>query len=225
MTRIFAGIIAVFFSVSVWAQDEETKTLPFEIDLKKSIIVESTTTQTQGAFIGVFKDTTRLTPKKRQDDMVIFEAETIEAEMVSVEGVPPFLTELLENVTADAKGLKFQYAADATGYPTKLTKYKKISSFMKKMGRGLKKWAKKFGKSKGLNDQQFAVMNGFIDQSIAPFMSDDPEKLALVVLEQPQMMFFATGRELYVDYYTELKGTRYFKEGQAHFYKLIAGSW
>jgi len=208
----------LFFAASTWAQDEETRTLPFEIEFKKPIIIEVTINQSQGPAKFKAKEIYRLTPKKRQDDIVIYEAKTIGSELISLEGVPAFLSELLHNLSEEAKGLTYEYAADETGFPIELTKYKKINSFMKKMGKNMKKWARKFGKSEGLNDQQLAVMNGLVDQSIAPFLSDDPEVLGRLVLEQGQMMFFATGREFYVDYKSESKGTRYFEEGQAYFH-------
>lgn len=221
MFRIFAAFCIFFCTIGVAAQDVETRQLPFNLELNRPITVNTHTKQIQGNVSFTFSETMVLEALRTEEGAVIYKAETVAADVDSIEGLPDALSSLaplMEKLAVDAVGMEFEYSADATGYPSQLTEHKQVNRFMKKMGKDLKKWLKKFGREQKLNKQQVALMNQMADQQIAPFLTDDIEELSRMVLEEGQLMFSATGRELYVGYYTEFKGTRYFEPGQAYFY-------
>lgn len=226
MTRVLAAIVAVFFSTAVMAQDDQPGTyrMPSAIVAGKPIIVDSSLVNTQGAFKMEATESILLSPLGSSGDLVTFEAKTIAAELVAVEGVPPFLGAVLETLSERAVGLSFEYGADTDGLPLQLTEYSQIGPFMAEMGQGVRDWSVQFGEQQGLNEQQMAMLGGFIDQSMQPFLSDDPEVLGRLVLETPQLMFAAAGRELFeVGYYSEGSGARYMDEVQG--FLVMADKW
>ena len=227
MYRFFVAFCFFIYTIGVSAQEDiETRQLPFNLELNRPITVKVAMKQTQGPVTFTYTETTLLEALRTEENAVIYKAETVAANVDSIEGLPDALSSLaplMEKLATEAVGMEFEYAADATGYPNQLTEHKQINRFMKKMGKGLKKWVKKFGREQDLDKQQIAFMNQLADQEIAPFLTDNIEELSRMVLEEGQLMFSATGREFYVGYYTEFKGTRYFEPGETYFY--TTDSW
>ncbi|MBO6504508.1 MAG: hypothetical protein JJ850_03890 [Kordiimonadaceae bacterium] len=223
MTRIIAALAAVFIATSVAAQDDQpnTFTMPSAIADGKTIIVDSTLANSQGAFKMEATESIRLTPIGTSGEMATFKATTIAADLTSVEGVPPFLGAVLENMGERSVGRSFEYGADMDGLPLQLTEYSEIGPFMEELSQGVKDWSVQFGEQQGLNEQQMAMLTGFVDQGLAPFLSKDPEVLGRLVLETPQLMFGAAGRQLFeVGYYSENQGTRYMDELQGYLFTV-----
>lgn len=220
MIRFFAAIAAVFVSTVVAAQEAEPESiqLPFDIEMGKTLTLNTTLTQEEGGARLVATETAELTPLKVDGDKVLYRYKTTGADLVSAEGMPPFMLPLLEKMAAESKGLSFEYAADATGYPDTLTKYKRITKFMQGVGQDLVEWAKKYAVSEGLTGQQATILAGAIQQSIAPYMTEDVDSLSRLVLEEGQIIFSATARTMYPGYYSQSKGTRFFLPGNAYFY-------
>ena len=227
----FLMLVAVLPAVAQEITIEEEKRhgqLHFNLPFGQPVTIDITyKTETNGALIEL-KESVELTALRPNGDEVIYRAKTLAAETVSMVGVPERLQETIAEIGRQAVGMSYEYSADTTGYPLEITDTRPINKFMKKARKGLKKWTKKFAKTHKLSKAQRAQVAAIMDQSIGPFMSTDKEALSLLVLESPQLIFYGTGRGLYLDYYTNYRSFRYLEAAETSFNTLdewTVNSW
>ena len=219
---LFMGIF--WLSLPLAAQNaeaepsEETVTIAFNVPLKKKITLRSTTISENSTTRFEATETTVLTPIKKNKEGYIYKAKTTAAKLVSTKGIPPLLLATLERLGQEAVGMSFEYQTDGTGYPTALTKHKKVTRFMKKLTKKMRKWVKATAKKKNLNAEQANRLIAVVDQATQEFTNADTEALSRLVLEDGQLLFLPTGRRLFVNYDTSYDSSRYFAPVQAYFH-------
>ncbi|NVJ96929.1 MAG: hypothetical protein HWE25_02190 [Alphaproteobacteria bacterium] len=228
MKKILLAALLLFSSGihSAFAQEEETAEtieFPFIVEMKKPITLNTTYTMQNGPAHVSGNETVVLTPLKQKGDQVIYRYKSVDSELVKTDGLPPLFEELVAQIGAAATGVTYEYAADATGYPLELTRSKDIKAMVKKARKSLMKWAKKYAKANKLGKEQEANVLAATEQAFLEEFPEDEEALGPKVLEQGQLIFYGTGRSLYLDYYTEFNTTRYFEPGQATFHTI--DSW
>lgn len=202
------------------AQEEEqpaTYALPYVVEMNKPIRFEITLTNEQGNARMIAKESGELTPQRAEGDTVFYRYTVTDAELVSVEGMPPMLDDVLKKMGEAAKGMAYEYAADDTGYPIQLTEAEQVRSFMGNVVQGFLAWAAEWGANQGFAEPQIQQFQAMMQQGLADYTSSDNEGLSRLVLDQGQQIFYATGRELYVDYLTEFNSSRYFELGEFSF--------
>ncbi|SDD38783.1 hypothetical protein [Kordiimonas lacus] len=207
------------------AQEEEPASIemPLSIEMEKPITMDVTYKMEQGPVSLTARETMTLTPLRTEGEQVIYRYKSLDSEFLDLQGMPPLFSNVLVQITDAAQGITYEYAADNTGYPLELTETKNIRKVIKQARKSLQKWAKSFAKENGLNKQQQAQVVAVTEQSLLEAFPEEDEALAAAVLEQGQMVFYGTGRSLYLDYYTEFNTTRYFAPGQATFHTI--DSW
>lgn len=219
-------LLLVANAVPAAMQEEERPvevSLPFTVEMQRPIKLEMSFKAEQGEARYSVRETAKLTPLKQRDDGVIYRYESQEMEVVNMAGFPPLLDKVLLQIAEASKGIRYEYLADATGYPVELTETRQIKSLMKKASRSMKKWTKDFAKAEGLDKTQRSRLMAFLEQSLEEAFPDEGEALNRTVLETGQLIFYGTGRSLYRDYYTEFESTRYFEPGRTAFHTI--DSW
>ncbi|TNE62404.1 MAG: hypothetical protein EP335_12490 [Alphaproteobacteria bacterium] len=225
---LFSAAALLFAAIPATAQDqadapaeaappETVIQLPFDIELKRPMTVDVTYTYEKAGASIEARERIRLTALKKAEDHMVFSAVSEGGSLEKAEGLPPYLQGTLEKITADMGGLSYEYKTDLSGFPSELTKAKDVRKFVAKLGKAMEKWAGKFGKEQKLSADQIAQVQGFAKAWVEPFLADDPAELSRLILDGGQLMFFGTGRELYVNYFTLSQSTRYFEPGKAWF--------
>ena len=224
---LYCGLSASSFSQEIenTQEGEELATiqLPFAVEMGKPITFNMKYTESMEGASFVVLEEVLITPLRVEGDSVIYKAVSKGASVESMEGLPSGMDELMQELIKQSSGLSYEYSADNTGYPVALVESKDVKAFMKKMVKSMKRWFKKFAKSEKMNKRKKAQLNTVLDQSVAPFLTKDNEKLSRLVLETGELAFAGTGRKLYVDYQTVFDNTRYFEDGEI--YMHIQDHW
>jgi len=216
---LVTGLPAVAQEITI-EEEKRHGQLHYNLPIGQPVTIDITyKTDTNGVVVEL-RETAEITALRPDGDNIIYRAKTLAAETVSMAGMPELLQETIAEISGQAVGRSYEYAADATGYPTAITDTTPINKFMKKARKSLKKWAKKFGKKRKLTKPQRTQVMAIVDQSLAPFMSTDKEALSQLVLESPQLIFYGTGRGLYLDYYTFYNSARYLDAAEVGFNTL-----
>lgn len=222
----FLAFWLLFSALPVAAQEitivEEKRhgQLHYNLPIGQPVTIEITyKTDTNGVVVEL-RETAELTALRPDGDNIVYRAKTLSAETVSMVGMPELLQETIAEIGGQAVGMSYEYAADATGYPLEIIDTTPINKFMKKARKSLKKWTKKFGKKHKLSKEQRTQVSAIVDQSLAPFMSTDKGALSQLVLESPQLIFYGTGRGLFLDYYTFYNSSRYLEVAEIDFNTL-----
>lgn len=204
------------FSGTSFSAEDKVVQLPYSVELNRPIIFSMKYKEVEeGVSIAVSEDFF-LTPIKEAGETVIYSVVSRGAQVDNMKGLPPGLDTLIEELIEQASGLSYEYAADNTGYPLELVESREVKSFMKKMAKGMKKWLDRFVKSKNMNKQQKDQMKVVLDQGMAPLLTNDNEELSRMILEELELVFAVTGRNLYVDFQTVYDSSRYFDDGELY---------
>jgi len=216
LVRLLTFIFTFLFSVSGFSASEETVQLPYRVEMLKPIIFSvKYLEQEAGVSIGISEDFF-LTPLRSSKESVIYSVESAGARIDHMKGLPPSLEPVLKKLIEQASGLSYEYAADGTGYPLKVVASKEINTFMKKMASTLDDWLDKFAESKNIDSQLKSQMQSVLDEGMAPLLTKDDEELSRLILNELELIFAVTGRNLYIDYGTVYDNTRYFDDGELY---------
>jgi len=200
--------------------DKRYGQLSYNLPLNHPITINITYKTNEGGAGLEATETVELTALRPDGDTVIYRAKTLAADLISVTGAPDMLKEALVEIGKSSIGMAYEYSADATGYPLEITDTRPVNKFIKKAGKSLKKWVKKFAKKNKLSKAERAQVMAIMDQSLVPFLSKDKEALSRLVLENPQLVFYGTGRGLYLDYYTGFDTARYLEDAEVNFHTV-----
>lgn len=228
-------ILALLFIVGpataqeITTQDDKRHgQLQFNVPLNQPITINTSYKIDENGALVELSEVTELTALRVEGDNVVYRAKTTAANTISMTGVPPLMEETFAEIGEQAVGLSFEYIADATGYPLEITDTKPINKFMGKARKSLGKWIKKFSKKNKLSKAQRAQVSAIMDQSMAPYLSKDKATLSQLVLESPQLIFYGTGRGLYLDYYSVFNTVRYLEEAKINFHTIdewVVNNW
>ena len=224
MFRLFLTIILIVgVSATGFSKDEDSIVIPVNVEAGKSLHLSVHYIETDGTVKVEATEEVGIILLRQENDKYIYETVSKGITINKMEGLPPGFDELMSELITNASGLSFQYAADNTAYPTELIETKNIRKFMKKMHKGMKKWSKKFAKAEKLDKQKKKQMQVFLDQAMAPLLTKDSEELSRLILEEGQLIFNVTGRQLYLDHYSDSVSSRYYDKANAYF--VTQESW
>lgn len=223
MTRLTSILVFIFLACAANAQDAAVIQLPFNLEPNKPFTIEHRLVRSKARATTVTNETNKITLKHQADGTAVFEVENMGGDLERVEGVPRFLEPILLQLTKRTAGLTYEYEADATGVPIRVKSPDAIRSFMTNMQTHLQDWSKDFAETAELSDRERGVMDRVAEQTVAPYLNDNSEKLSRFLLGPFQVMFYPTGRQLYLDYVTEVPSARYFEPGQTFFH--TTDSW
>lgn len=216
MFRKLLFIFVLGFSASSFSASEEQIQLPYNVALNKPIVFSMQYVEAEeGVSIAASEDFF-LTAVKNSGDTTIYNVESGGAKVDSMKGMPAGLDTLITQLVEQSSGLSYAYSADKTGFPIELVESKDVRAFMKKVAKGMDKWLDSFAKSENMNKQQKDQMQAILDEGMAPLLTRDNDELSRLVLENMDLIFAVTGRNLYVDYLTVFDGTRYFEDGELY---------
>lgn len=223
MFRFAAILVLIAFTFATKAQDAAVIQLPFNLETNKPFTIEHRLVRSKERATTVTKETNKITLKQNTGSTTIFEVENMGGGLERVEGVPRFLEPILLQLTKRTAGLTYEYAADGTGTPMRINTPGAVRRFMQTMQTGLQGWSKDFAQTAELSERERGVMDRVSEQTIAPYLSEEDDRLSRFLLGPFQMMFYPTGRQLYLDYVTEVPSARYFEPGQTFFH--TTDSW
>lgn len=223
MLRLFFILLLVSAATGVSAQDAAVIQLPFDIELNKPITVKHRLILSKDRTTSVTEETNILIPLSVDENELTFSVETQDGDLVRSEGVPRFIEPVMLELSKRKKGLKYQYSADTTGTPSHLKNPDAVQAFMKGMQNELMSWCHRFIADNNLSDREHSVLNRVADNTLSRYLTKDLGQLNRLVLGPTTVMFFPTGRQLYLDYVTEVKSVRYFEPGKTYFH--MADKW
>lgn len=227
MSRVLSVLLLLFgFAIMGFSQETEvaqeqepaTIQLPFAVEMAKPIKFSIKYTEKIGEVSFVVSEETLITPLRADGEAVIYKAESKSAAVESSQGLPPGLDALMQELIKLSSGLTYEYSADHTGYPDALIESEEIKKFMKEMVNSLNGWYDEFAKAEGMSEQEKAQFQEVLDQSTAPFLTEDNEALSRLVLDEGMLIFAGTGRELYLGHQTIFVNTRFFEAGEIYMY-------
>lgn len=217
MSRITLVFLLVLGLSNIsFAASDKTVQLPYNVELNRPISFSVNFKEEEEDVSIAASERFFLTAIKKSGETVIYSSVSGGAKVDEMKGLPPRLDSIITALIEQSSGLSFKYSADNSGYPLELVESEDVQKFLSKVAQGMNGWLVDFMEPLDLNSQQKKQMQAILDQGMAPLLTTDNEELSRQILQQLEIIFAVTGRNLYVDYQTVYESTRFFEDGETY---------
>ena len=201
------------YAEEVQELSQETIVFPYSIEIGKPIIFNTTYKSTEKGISVSASETSELTLQSAKDNVYIYTDKVLEAKVDETNGLPPGLKEVMIKTIEKMSSLSITYEADATGYPSQLLDGSDLRKAISEMGSDLNLWLLNSESLKDKTDQEKQKIATIVEGIFKKTFPDDDGALSNRILSQGQLIFAATGRELYLGYQSVMDSSRYYDDG------------